>query len=88
MAVMWEALAWCWAETRSSARPEMDTRGLYVFSHDDSKGRAHAHELFARIQVVLRPGVEHPRSFSDYEVVINEEEMPEGVTMTRLVPRA
>jgi CRISPR-associated protein Csd2 len=87
MAVMWDALEWGWEYTRSAARPEMATRGLYVFSHDSVLGRAHAHELFGRIKVVLRPGVEHPRSFSDYEVVINDVDLPKGVTLTRLVPR-
>ena len=31
-----------------------------------------------------RPEVEAPRSFGDYEVVVDDQSLPTGVTLTRL----
>lgn len=44
-----------------------------------------AHALFERIQVQRKPGVEVPRSFGDYDVVVNEADMPSGVSLLRKV---
>ncbi|MGC8835099.1 MAG: type I-C CRISPR-associated protein Cas7/Csd2 [Armatimonadota bacterium] len=85
LALFWEALQNMWDLDRSASRGMMACRGLYIFTHENSLGNAHAHELFSRISVNRRPGVSIPRSFSDYEVLINEEGLPEGVTLTKLV---
>ncbi|WP_245966399.1 type I-C CRISPR-associated protein Cas7/Csd2 [Sphaerisporangium album] len=60
----WRALTLMFEHDRASTRGEMALRGLYVFSHDDSFGRAPAHTLFDRIQVSTDKTA--PRSFSDY----------------------
>ena len=70
---------------RSAARGEMTTRGLFVFKHDSQLGNAHAHDLFARIQPKLRNGVSVPRDFSDYMIMVNDTDMPKGVTLNRPV---
>lgn len=70
---------------RSAARGEMSTRGLYVFRHASPLGNARAQELFDRVQVARRAGVEVPRSFADYAVTINEAGLPAGVTLERMV---
>jgi len=84
--LFWDALQNMWDLDRSSSRGMMACRGLYVFSHDNPLGNAHAHRLFERIQVRKRQGVTAPRSFADYEVLVPEEGVvEEGVTLTRLV---
>jgi CRISPR-associated protein Csd2 len=77
------ALEQMFEHDRSAARGEMATRGLYVFKHASELGNAHAHELFDRVQVNRGPGVEVPRSFADYEVSVNEANMPSGVSLIR-----
>lgn len=79
--LLWQALENMFEHDRSAARGEMATRGLYVFKHDSELGNAHAHALFDRIQVKRKDGVEVPRSFSDYEVTVDETNMPAGVTL-------
>jgi CRISPR-associated protein Csd2 len=56
-----------------------------VFKHDSELGNAPAHALFERVQVQRKPGVEVPRSFGDYDVVVNEADMPSGVSLLRKV---
>ena len=68
---------------RSAARGEMATRGLFVFKHDSELGNAHAHALFDRIQVKRKHGIAVPRTFSDYEINVDESAMPAGVTLER-----
>jgi CRISPR-associated protein Csd2 len=79
--LLWQALAQMFEHDRSAARGEMTTRGLYVFKHDSELGNAPAHALFERIQVQRKPGVEVPRSFGGYDVVVNEADMPPGVSL-------
>lgn len=83
--LLWQALENMFEHDRSAARGEMATRGLFVFKHDSELGNAHAHALFDRITVKRRDGVEVPRSFGDYEVSVNEENMPSGVRLIRRV---
>lgn len=85
LALFWKALEQMFEHDRSAARGEMATRGLFVFKHDSELGNAHAHALFDRIQVKRKAGVEVARSFNDYEVSVNETNMPQGVTLQRLV---
>ncbi|MEY2340679.1 type I CRISPR-associated protein Cas7 [Acidithiobacillus sp. IBUN Pt1247-S3] len=69
---------------RSASRGEMATRGLYVFKYDSELGNAPAHSLFECIKVTCKQNVGAPRSFADYEVFLNEENLPVGVTVMRL----
>jgi len=81
--LLWQALENMFEHDRSAARGEMSTRGLYVFKHDSELGNAHAHKLFERIKVTKK--VDVPRNFSDYEVRIDESDMPAGVRLLRIV---
>jgi len=85
LTIFWEALEKIWDLDRSAARGLMAWRGLYVFSHAGALGNAPAHVLFDRISVKRRADVEAPRFFSDYEVEINGQNLPSGITLTRLV---
>ena len=48
---------------------------------DQVCSNAPAHALFDRIKVQRRPHVEVPRNFSDYEVMIDQENWPQGVAL-------
>lgn len=85
LALFWQALQQMWDLDRSASRGMMACRGLYIFSHENSYGNAPAHILFERIDVKRKEGVEAPRKFSDYVVTVNDEGLPDGVTLTRLV---
>lgn len=79
----WEALRNLFEFDRSASRGEMGVRGLYVFTHDNKLGNAHASDLFELIGV--REVNDAPRQFRDYDVSVEEDKVPEGVTLTRLV---
>ncbi len=92
----WKALVNMFEFDRSAARGEMTVRGLWVFSHENTKGNAPAHKLFDIIQARLKDGVETPREFANYTVMapvveigvsLSLAEEPykiTGVTLTRL----
>jgi CRISPR-associated protein Csd2 len=83
--LFWEALQQMWDLDRSSSRGMMACRGLYVFSHQSPLGNAPAHRLCERIRVRRREGVEAPRSFGEYQVWVDDGDLPQGVTLTRLI---
>ena len=66
---------------QSAARPagSMNPRALIVFKHDSALGSAPSHKLFELVSVKKKEGVEVPRAFSDYEVMIDRSGLPEGV---------
>ncbi len=72
---------------QSAARPagSMNPRALLVFKHDNALGAAPSHKLFDLVTVAKKPGVEVPRSFSDYEVKIDKSAIPQGVTLIRRI---
>ncbi len=83
--LLWQALQQMWDLDRSAARGMMACRGLYIFSHASKLGDAPAHQLFERIEARRRAGVDVPRSFGDYDVHIDEQELPEEVTLSQLM---
>jgi len=83
--LLWQALQNMWDLDRSASRGMMACRGLYVFSHENGLGNAPAHTLFNRVKPELKDGIEAPRQFTDYEVTVNDADLPQGVTLTKLV---
>lgn len=81
--LLWQALENMFEHDRSAARGEMSTRGLYVFKHDSELGNAHAHDLFKRICAQKR--IDVPRDFTDYDVRVDTEDLPAGVTLVRKI---
>lgn len=79
--LLWEALLNAFENDRSAARGEMNPRKLIVFKHDSHLGNARAGELFERVTVAKKNGVILPRSWSDYEVNIQREKLPKGITL-------
>jgi CRISPR-associated protein Csd2 len=70
--LLWRALTMMWDLDRSSARADMNCRGLFVFSHTNPLGDAPAHKLLDRVCVQKRDGVEYPSCFEDYVLAAPE----------------
>jgi CRISPR-associated protein Csd2 len=85
LSLFWQALQQMWDLDHSASRGLMACRGLYVFSHDNGLGNAPAHTLFDKLTVKLDEEIEAPRQFGDYAVTVQDDSLPEGVTLTRLV---
>lgn len=83
--LFWDALLYMWDFDRSASRGTMSPRGIYVFTHEKKYGNAPVHELFDRIKPSLNDPDTSPRRFSDYTVSVEEEGLPEGVTLTRIL---
>lgn len=84
-----DALVSMFEHDRSAARGEMACRGLYLFRHDNKLGRAPAHDLLERISARLSDDAaaegRPPRAFSDYEVSVDDANLPEGVDLLRVL---
>lgn len=85
LGLLWQALQMMWDLDRSSSRGLMACRGLYVFSHASKLGDAPAHTLFERVGVERVSNGRAARGFGDYEVRVDDGELPAGVQLTRLV---
>jgi len=83
-ALLCEGLGAMFEHDHSASRGEMACRGLYVFRHDNPLGNAPAHRLFDLITVQKRrsmPKDQPSRSFADYEVIVEREGLPPGVSL-------
>lgn len=83
--LLWQALGNMFDNDRSAARGLMAARKLIIFEHDSKLGNAPADKLFDLVKISKKPGVESPRSFADYEVKIDTENLPKGVTIKELI---
>lgn len=70
---------------RSAARGNMAVRKLYVFKHSSALGDAPSWKLFDSINVHKRDGADVARNFSDYEVQVNREAIPDSVSVSEMV---
>lgn len=84
LSTFWEALIQMWANDRSSCR-SITPQALIVFTHNEPGGNAPAHKLLKMVKVEKNDGVEYPRSFEDYTLSIDRENIPEGVTLNELL---
>lgn len=82
--LLWEAFHKMFWEDRSAARGLMSKRGLKVFRHESRIGNAPAQELFDRVTVRLKDSSRPARSFADYEIVVDRENLPPGVTLIEM----
>ena len=83
--LLWQALQCMFESDRSAARGEMASRKLVVFEHESTLGNAPAHRLFDRIKIVRKDASAPPRSFSDYDVRIDKENPPTGITIHEML---
>ena len=85
LGLLWEAIENMFEHDRSAARGKMAVRKLIIFKHDSELGNAPSHKLFERITVQKKDGINPPRSFDDYEVIINRDNFPQGVELIEKV---
>ena len=83
--LFWEALKNMFEHDRSAARGEMATQKLIVFKHDSPLGSAPAHLLFERVKIVRNGDGKPARSFGDYTVTVNKDNLPAGVTVLEML---
>ncbi|MGR9108867.1 MAG: type I-C CRISPR-associated protein Cas7/Csd2 [Gammaproteobacteria bacterium] len=83
--LLFDALEHMFEHDRSAARGEMAARGLYVFKHASKLGNASAHSLFARVKIKLKGGILTPRTFEDYEITVDDQNLPNGVELIRRI---
>ena len=82
--LLWQAILNMFELDRSAARGKMAVRQLIVFRHDSELGNAPAWKLFELVKAEKNPGVVAPRAYSDYTLSVDEENLPTGVTCTRM----
>ena len=85
LALLWEALKNMFDLDRSAARGLMAARRLIVFKHDSDLGNAPAHKLFELVKVEAKDPSRPARSFSDYEITVDESKLPKGVQLLDLI---
>lgn len=96
--LLFEALINMFEHDRSAARGEMATRKVIVFRHASALGNAPAQDLFARVKTrrlfqgapheIGDPGLDNAppaRSFTDYEITIDRENLPPGIEIIEKV---
>ncbi len=78
--LLWNSILNMFEHDRSAARGKMCVRKLIVFKHSDALGNCPAHILLDKVTAVKKEGKEIPRSYSDYDIIIDRE-LPEGVEL-------
>lgn len=82
--LLWDALCNMFEHDRSAARGLMATRKLIIFKHETALGIAPSHVLFERVKIVRKDANKPARAFSDYEVAIDDKNLPSGVEIITL----
>ena len=83
--LFWEALKNMFDVDRSAARGLMSAQKLSVFKHDSELGNAPANKLFDLVKIEKKDNNDVPRSFFDYNVTIDTEKLPQGVTIEEMI---
>ena len=82
--LLWQAILNMFELDHSAARGKMSVRELIVFRHESELGNAPAYKLFDLVKAQRNPGVVAPRAYSDYQLSVEEEKLPDGVTCIRM----
>lgn len=81
LALFWDALWNMFEHDRSAARGLMSMQKIVIFKHESALGNAPAHELFKRVRISRKDSGKPARDFSDYEVKVDRESLPQGITI-------
>ena len=81
--LLWNAILNMFEFDRAAGRGKMAVRELIIFRHDSELGNAPAHKLFDLVKVVKHEDVAVPRSYGDYDVTVDMDALPNGVTCER-----
>lgn len=83
--LLWEAIMNMFEHDHAAARGKMAVRELIIFKHDSEYGNAPAHKLFDLVKTSRANDNGLPaRSYSDYVITVDEDSIPDGVSVTRL----
>lgn len=82
--LLWQAILNMFELDHSAARGKMSVRELIVFRHDSELGNAPAYKLFDLVKAQRNGDVVTPRAFTDYQLSVDEENLPSGVTCIRM----
>lgn len=83
--LLWQAIINMFENDHSAARGNMAVRELIVFKHDSELGNCPAYKLFDAVDVHRKEGVICARKYSDYEVTLHTEKIPESVEVMRKI---
>lgn len=83
--LFWKALENAFEFDRSAARGQMTTRALIVFEHENALGNDHAHDLQSRIKVNKNNHGKPIRSYNDYSLRIDDENLPSGIRINQII---
>lgn len=83
--LFFEALKNMFDQDRSAARGLMSAQRLIAFRHDSELGNAPANKLFDLVRVTKKSEVDVARSFADYEVSVDEAQVPQGVKVENII---
>lgn len=83
--LLWQALVNMFDIDRSAARGLMSARKLIAFEHSSKLGNAPANLLFDRVKVTKCADVDSPRSFADYQVTVDTDNLPEGISVKEII---
>jgi CRISPR-associated protein Csd2 len=84
LALFWEALKNMFDIDRSAARGLMSAQKLIVFKHESVLGNAPANKLFDLVKVEKKCNGA-PRKFDDYEVIIDNANLPNEISIEELI---
>ncbi len=79
--ILWNALINMFEYDHSASRGKMATRKLFVFEHETSLGNAPSHKLFDLIKIERKDKSKPARNFGDYEINIDDNNLPSGVKL-------
>jgi CRISPR-associated protein Csd2 len=79
--LLWSAIINMFEHDRSAARGKMTARKLIVFKHESTLGNAQSHSLLERVVITRKENSAPARAYSDYEISVDCENLPEGVSI-------
>ena len=85
LSLFFEALQNMFDFDRSASRGLMSPRKLIVFRHGSELGNAPAHKLFELVKVSRKDSSTLVRSFDDYTVTIDRDNLPNGVSVEEII---
>lgn len=83
--LLWQAIINMFETDHSAARGNMAVRELIVFKHESELGNAPSYKLFERVHVKRKDPGQPARAYEDYEVEVDTENLPQGVSCERKI---
>ena len=77
--LFWESLLNMFEDDHSAARGKMSVRKLVIFEHESIYGNAPSWQLFDLVSIKRKASVDVARSYSDYDVSVDTDNVPHNV---------